>query len=850
MAEWKTGQVILDDYLIEKELGQGGMGRVWLAKSNSTGRRFAVKQTLLKDEKHRKAFLTELQTWIDLPEHPNIVPCRFFRTVGDEIVIFADFIEGGSLADWIAKRKLTTLEQILDVAIQFAWGLHAIHERGLIHQDVKPGNVLMASDGSIGTQWATAKLTDYGLARARSAGCDHLNPTSSQSILISSGGYTPAYCSPEQAQGLPVTSKTDVWSWGVSVLEMFTSEVTWQSGQVAGEVLEMYIEQPQKDDAVPAMPASLAEVLRGCFRSDPGMRWENLEQAIERLKVVYHEVTGAAYTRLLKRTERHTTPKAGVRDRHTREGARWTDPRDWLQDALRADGRDPREASNIVAKNVASRRGQLVVELTTFGEARRIYERLVKDGRRELETDLAALCMGAAFVHETADDYPGAMALYDEAIDILERLVTRDKRDDIADTLAMAYMNKATAAIALKDSQTAIALCDRAIHLLESLINTEPQVNVARRQKLSNDLVLTYANKANALRAIGDTQAAVVLFDAAICICERLADTGRRHELASELASLYMNKAIAVRAGGDNRAAVMLLDRAIAIYEPLVNVEGRSDLADELAMSYGNKANALSALGDEERALSLFDQAIGLRKHLVEVQGRSELTANLAMVLANKAGALVRLGNKQEAATLYDRAIEIVERLVTMEGRSELADTLSALRHNRTIVASEADDSEILTDDHDAVILEVSHDDVVHCDISAVARGLDHLLQSRRRVVAGRGRIALALSGYDSDTRELYEIPEVRRYVEALDSVFPYWFYFAHPQYGTLKLFALCLCRVVKVPGGSTPEIEDLKRFIYQHVVSLNQLCEKFSLGDAVKTEVTNDALQQLLPSK
>ena len=121
MSEWHAQQVILDDYLIEKELGRGGMGRVWLMKSNSTGRRFAVKQTLLKEEKHRKAFLSELQTWIDLPKHPNIVPCRFFRTVGDEIVIFADFIEGGSLADWIAKRKLTSLEQILDVAIQFAY---------------------------------------------------------------------------------------------------------------------------------------------------------------------------------------------------------------------------------------------------------------------------------------------------------------------------------------------------------------------------------------------------------------------------------------------------------------------------------------------------------------------------------------------------------------------------------------------------------------------------------------------------------------------------------------------------------------------------------------------------------
>ena len=73
---WAVGRTILDDYVIERELGRGGMGCVWLVKSKSTGRQFAVRQTLLKDDEHRKAFLAELQTWIDLPEHPNIVPCR------------------------------------------------------------------------------------------------------------------------------------------------------------------------------------------------------------------------------------------------------------------------------------------------------------------------------------------------------------------------------------------------------------------------------------------------------------------------------------------------------------------------------------------------------------------------------------------------------------------------------------------------------------------------------------------------------------------------------------------------------------------------------------------------------
>ena len=124
------------------QLGAGGTGKVYLPRSRSTGQPFAVKRAFLRNEDSRRNFLAELRTWIDLPEHPHLVACRFFRTAGDEVVIFAEYVEGGSLADWIRERRLTGLEQILDAAIQFAWGLHAAHAFGLVHQDVKPSNAL------------------------------------------------------------------------------------------------------------------------------------------------------------------------------------------------------------------------------------------------------------------------------------------------------------------------------------------------------------------------------------------------------------------------------------------------------------------------------------------------------------------------------------------------------------------------------------------------------------------------------------------------------------------------------------------------------------------------------------
>src|SRR5207245_8299717 len=140
---WQPGQLLLGDFEVKQVLGQGAMGKVYLVRSRTTAMKFAVKRALIKHDNNRQDFLSELQTWIDLPENPHIAACRFFRTIGDEIAIFSEYINGGTLADWIQDRRLTTLEKILDVAIQFAWGLQALHEHGLIHQDVKTGNVVM-----------------------------------------------------------------------------------------------------------------------------------------------------------------------------------------------------------------------------------------------------------------------------------------------------------------------------------------------------------------------------------------------------------------------------------------------------------------------------------------------------------------------------------------------------------------------------------------------------------------------------------------------------------------------------------------------------------------------------------
>jgi predicted Zn finger-like uncharacterized protein len=140
------GPGLLADVAIEKELGRGGMGKVYLVRRASDGQRFALKRVLVRGEPARRQFLTELRTWIDLPTHPHLAACRFFRTAGEEVAIFAEYVAGGSLDAWLTAGRMPGLAERLDVAIQTAWGLHAAHEWGVIHQDVKPANVLLAEE--------------------------------------------------------------------------------------------------------------------------------------------------------------------------------------------------------------------------------------------------------------------------------------------------------------------------------------------------------------------------------------------------------------------------------------------------------------------------------------------------------------------------------------------------------------------------------------------------------------------------------------------------------------------------------------------------------------------------------
>ena len=280
----RRGDLILETYRVEDDAIHGGMGSVWRVHHNGWNVDLAMKRPQPKffaegSERRKAEFVAECEHWIDLGLHPNIVSCYYVRDISGVPSIFSEWMDGGSLKDAINSGRLyegTEKEvqaRVLDIAIQTARGLAYSHRQGLIHQDVKPGNILLTGE------W-DAKVADFGLAKAQSQLNDGERPASS--------GYTLAYCPREQAEGAAAEAWMDAYAWALTVLEMYAGGRLWESGAEAAERAETLLDQCRL-----TVPGSLRPLLARCLRE----RVARFDGLIESLLRAYGEAVGRAYPR-------------------------------------------------------------------------------------------------------------------------------------------------------------------------------------------------------------------------------------------------------------------------------------------------------------------------------------------------------------------------------------------------------------------------------------------------------------------------------------------------------------------------------------------------------------------------
>ena len=246
-------------YELQRRLGEGGMATVFLAVQKSLDRRVAIKimRRVTGDTTEEKRFINEGRTLARLP-HPNIVGVYDIVQNEDINYIAMEFLEGGILNDRISEGL--TLFDSIGIVVQLADALQFAHDHGIIHRDLKPANILFRNA-------RTPVLTDFGIARLQSMDMTRLTQTGMMT-------GTPAYMSPEQAQGGSVDGRSDQYSLGVLFYEMLTKQVPFV-GETPMQVAFAHVHNPPP--ALPLRFEFLQPIMSRMLAKDPKNRFPDLK---------------------------------------------------------------------------------------------------------------------------------------------------------------------------------------------------------------------------------------------------------------------------------------------------------------------------------------------------------------------------------------------------------------------------------------------------------------------------------------------------------------------------------------------------------------------------------------------
>ncbi|MEO5616277.1 MAG: protein kinase [Candidatus Eisenbacteria bacterium] len=268
-------------YEIHALLGAGGMGEVYRARDSRLGRDVAIKAlpaSLAHDGERLARFEREARLLASL-NHPNIAGIHGLEEAGPQRYLVLEYVEGQTLAQRLAHGPMP-IDEALQVCRDIAAGVEAAHEGGVVHRDLKPGNVMLTPAGVV-------KVLDFGLAKSGSAahegGSDpSLSASPTMTYATTQAGMvlgTAAYMSPEQARGKNVDRRTDIWSFGCVLYECLCGRPVFE-GETISDLVARILEREPNWNALPArVPPRVRELLKRCLTKDPKQRLRDIGDA-------------------------------------------------------------------------------------------------------------------------------------------------------------------------------------------------------------------------------------------------------------------------------------------------------------------------------------------------------------------------------------------------------------------------------------------------------------------------------------------------------------------------------------------------------------------------------------------
>ena len=265
-----TNGTIVSHYRIIEKVGAGGMGEVYLAEDTELNRKVALKflpPNLCQDSDCRARFKREAQAAAKL-NHPNIVTIHEVSEINGRPFFAMEHVEGLRL-DELLKQKAPSLDKILDLAVQVCEGLREAHNSGIVHRDVKPGNILVDKNGR-------PKILDFGLALIK--GVDKLTKTGSTLGTLS-------YMSPEQTRGEEVDHSSDIFSFGSVLYEMITGQLPFKGDHEPAIIYSIAYEEPEPLARFKSgVPDELQGIVTKMLAKDKNLRYQHIDDVLADLK--------------------------------------------------------------------------------------------------------------------------------------------------------------------------------------------------------------------------------------------------------------------------------------------------------------------------------------------------------------------------------------------------------------------------------------------------------------------------------------------------------------------------------------------------------------------------------------
>jgi len=270
-------------YQIREMIGEGAMARVYKAYDPEIDRTLAIKVLkphLSKDEQYRARFLREARA-AGVLSHPNIVTIFDVGVEGDTPYIAMEYIEGMTLGDLIRTEREFTVREIVNIGIELTRALDYAHRKGIVHRDVKPGNVMMVQDRGI------LKVTDFGICQLDRPDATELTQRTRLGDVLG----TPSYMSPEQVAGGKVDARSDLFSVGVVLYRLITGVLPFEGDSVITVAYKItQTDPPAVEKLRPGIPLSLRRAVDRALKKQPEKRYQTGEEFAQALIEIAREL--------------------------------------------------------------------------------------------------------------------------------------------------------------------------------------------------------------------------------------------------------------------------------------------------------------------------------------------------------------------------------------------------------------------------------------------------------------------------------------------------------------------------------------------------------------------------------